>query len=153
MGNSLALCRPISGSCISSNHGNKVVRVAKPDGKVIEFSTPIHVKEILANLQASGSVCMSKVSSESLSPDFELKPGRLYYLLPSQGIKEQGNNSNDNNNNGLKRIKVVITKHQLRQLVTKQISVEDILSEVQLQTVGVHNTRMPKLDSIPEEKE
>ncbi|XP_057739061.1 uncharacterized protein LOC130956056 [Arachis stenosperma] len=150
MGNYLALCRPISGSCISSNHGNKVVRVAKPDGKVLEFRTPIHVKEILSNFQAFGSVGISKVSSESLSPDYELKPGRLYYLLPSQGVKEQGNNNN-NNNNGLKRIKVVITKQQLQQLVTKQISVEDILSEVHLQTVGAHNNRKPKLDCIPEE--
>lgn len=155
MGNCLALCNPSSGSCVSCPMANhcKVVRVAKPDGKVLEFSSRVHVKDILTNFPAFG-VGVSKESAEPLSPEYELKAGRLYYLLPSKrspsnltsiGSKEPGN--------GIKRIKVVITKQQLEKLVTKQISVEDILSEIQTVGVDLPNNRKPKLDSIPEENE
>ncbi|CAL0319556.1 unnamed protein product [Lupinus luteus] len=140
MGNSLAPCL-----CISKH--DKVVRVAKPDGKVLEFSSPIHVKDILNKFHAF-SVCVSKEASHSLSLDHELKAGRLYYLIPSMlsspNITTQGNT---------KRIKVVITKQQLEKLVTKQISIEDILTDVQTVSVDLLNKQKPKLDPIPEENE
>lgn len=151
MGNCLAPCKPSSGSCIRK-HG-KVVRVAKPDGKVLEFSSPIHVKDILTNFPAFG-VGVSKEATECLSPDHELKGGRLYHLLPSLcstpnlatlGTTEQGS--------GIKRIKVVITRQQLEQLVTKQISIEDILSEVKTVSVDLPKNQKPKLDTILEENE
>ncbi|KAJ1381010.1 hypothetical protein SESBI_45546 [Sesbania bispinosa] len=132
----------------------KVVRIAKPDGKILEFSSPIHVKDILtANFPAYG-IGVSKKAIEPLPPDHELKAGRLYHLipslcshpnLPSLGNKEPGD--------GIKRIKVVITKQQLEQLVTKQISLEDILSEVQTVGANLSINQKPKLDSIPEENE
>ncbi|OIV96937.1 hypothetical protein TanjilG_00519 [Lupinus angustifolius] len=140
MGNSLAPCL-----CISK-HG-KLVRVAKPDGKVLEFSSPIHVKDILNKFHAF-SVCDSKEASYPLSLDHELKAGRLYHLIPSifssPNITSQGNT---------KRIKVVITKQQLEKLVTKQISIEDILTDVQTVSDDLTNKQKPKLDPIPEENE
>ena len=152
MGNCLVFCKPSSGSCIMAKKV-KIVRVAKPDGKILEFSTPIHVKDILTNYPASG-VGVSEKVTEPLSPDHELKAGRLYYLLPSLNSPPNlASLRNVETDGGIKRIKVIITKQQLELLVNKQISVEDILSEVQ--TVGVQfpNNRKPKLDTIPEENE
>lgn len=151
MGNCLAPCKPCSGS-YTKKHG-KVVRVAKPDGKVLEFSSPIHVKDILTNFPDFG-VGVSKEATEIFSPDHELKGGRLYHLIPSLcsttnvttlGTTEQGS--------GIKRIKVVITRQQLEKLVTKQISIEDILSEVKTVGAGFPNNQKPKLDTILEENE
>lgn len=148
MGNCLDLCKPSSGSCIAKKV--KLVRVAKPDGKILEFSTPIHVKDILTSYPAYG-VGVSKKVTEHLSPDHELKAGRLYYLLPS--LHSPPNLASLRTGGGIKRIKVIITKQQLQQLVTKQISVEDILSEVQTVGVKFSSNQKTKLDSIPEEDE
>lgn len=71
---------------------------------------------------------ISKKSTEPLPQDHDLKAG-----------------------SGVKRIKVVITKQQLQQLVNKQISLEDVLSEVQ--SVNLHSYRRTNLDCIPEENE
>ncbi|XP_004502739.1 uncharacterized protein [Cicer arietinum] len=147
MGNCLAHCKPISGSCYifdaMEKHDFEVVRVAKEDGKMLEFSTPIHVKDILTNFPAN-DIGVSNNATEILSQDYELKGGRLYYLLPH-------NKETEANSGEIKRIKVLITKQQLQQLVTKQITLQDLLSVVK--TVGVHlpTDRKPILDSIPEE--
>lgn len=152
MGNCLALCK----TGAMEKHV-KVVRVAKPDGKILEFSSfPIHVKDILKNFPDATGIGVSKIAAEPLSQDHELKIGRLYYLLPPpcspSNLTSIGNNKEPGS--GIKRIKVVITKQQLQQLVTKQISVEDLLlSQVQTVTVNLPTDRKPRLDSIPEEYE
>ncbi|KAE9604058.1 hypothetical protein Lal_00001591 [Lupinus albus] len=117
MGNFLAPC-----TCIAK-HG-KVVRVAKPDGKVLQFSSQINVKDIITNFPAFG-IGISK------------KPTHLLSL-------DQGNT---------KRIKVVITKQQLEQLVTKQIFIEDILTQVEAFDVDLSYKQKPKLETILEENE
>ena len=53
MGNCLAPCvrPPFIGSCVrvaEAKHG-RVLQVVKTDGKVLEFNTPILVRDILAN--------------------------------------------------------------------------------------------------------
>ncbi|XP_027339138.1 uncharacterized protein LOC113852936 [Abrus precatorius] len=141
------------GNCLAMTKHVKAVRVAKPDGKVLEFSSPIHVKDILTNFPTYG-IGVSKKATKPLFPDHELKAGRLYYLLPS--LHSPPNLSTlmkGETGGGIKRIKVIITKQQLEQLVTKQISVEDILSEVQTVSVNLPSNGKPKLDSIPEENE
>ncbi|KAK7350949.1 hypothetical protein VNO77_10027 [Canavalia gladiata] len=153
MGNCLALCKPNSGSSFiggAMTKEVKVVRVAKPDGKILEFSSPIHVNDVLTNFPAYG-LGVSKKATKLLSPDHVLKAGRLYHLLPS--LHSPQNLTSLRNGSGIKRIKVIITKQQLQQLVTKQISIEDILSEVQTAGVNLPSNQKPKLDSIPEENE
>lgn len=142
MGNCLALCKPISGSCCiacTMRKHVKVVKVAKEDGKILEFSSPIHVKDILINFPAN-AIGNSKNETETLSQDHELKGGKLYYLIPhNKEAEEQGSG-------GTKRIKVLITKQQLQQLVTKEMSLQELLSVAK-------TDRKPILDSIPEENE
>ncbi|KAI4307033.1 hypothetical protein L6164_030268 [Bauhinia variegata] len=152
MGNCLALCKPSSESVVASGMGKqaKVVRVAKHDGKILEFSSPIAVKDVLANFPTLG-ICESKEASEHLSPDYELKVGRLYYVLPPLFSPFE----NREEVSGVKRVKLVITKQQLELLVAKQISIQDILSEAQNRTAAdlPPSNWKPKLDSIPEENE
>lgn len=158
MGNCFALCKPSSGyhhGIISSGMAQKkgkIVRVAKPDGKILEFRTPILVREILENFPAL-SIAASKEeasSSQPLSMDYELKVGRLYYLLPNLSSCI-GNGESEERGSGMKRVKIVITKQQLQQLVNKQISIEDVLSKVQSsRIVDFQSNWKPKLDSIPE---
>ena len=144
MGNCLALQ-----NCIPSS-GSEIVRVAKLDGKILEFSSPILVKDVLANFPAL-EIGVSKEASENLSPDVELTPGRLYHFRPASPNVSYSPNTEPAG--GLKRVKIVITKHQLEQLVTKQISLEDVLSEIQNKSVDLPTNWKPNLDSIPEGNE
>ncbi|XP_054789239.1 uncharacterized protein LOC129294778 [Prosopis cineraria] len=145
MGNCLALCDPCSGSALAQQ--GTIVRVTKPDGKILEFRTPVVVRQILEDFPAL-ILCVSKEASDPLSPDHELKAGRLYYLLPN--LSSPGNT---NAGSGMKRVKIVITKQQLEQLVAKQISLEDVLSDVQSRTLDLPCSWRPQLDSIPEGNE
>ncbi|CAL5204134.1 unnamed protein product [Lathyrus oleraceus] len=145
MGNCLALSKPISEPCCIASTMEKLVKVAKQDGKILEFSSPIHVKDILTNFPGNYGIGVSKNATETLSQDHELKGGKLHYLLP--------HNKEEELEAGIKRIKVLITKQQLQQLVNKQISLQDLLSVVKEDGVHIRNVRKPILDSIPEENE
>jgi hypothetical protein len=53
---------------------------------------------------------------------------------------------------GVKRIKVVITKQQLQQLLKKEISLEEVLLGLEQKSSSLDSPRnwKPKLESIPE---
>ncbi|XP_058781420.1 uncharacterized protein LOC131655596 [Vicia villosa] len=145
MGNCLALSKPISQSYCTSSTMEKLVKVAKEDGKILEFSSPVYVKDILTNFPGNYGIGVSKIATETLSQDHELKGGKLYYLHP--------HNKEEEPEAGMKRVKVLITKQQLQQLVTKQISLQDLLSVVKEDGVRFRSDRKTILDSIPEENE
>ncbi|KAK2995899.1 hypothetical protein RJ640_028307 [Escallonia rubra] len=135
MGNCFALCKPASrihsctGAVPCKDRG--VVQIMKMDGKIVEFAAPILVKNAL--VQFSGlNVGLSREASQYLPSDYELKLGNMYHFLPNSSSacavqnlglaegetpatrieKEQGGS--------VKRIKVVITKQQLQDLLAKQ---------------------------------
>lgn len=166
MGNCFALCKPNKGFCfanVTENHG-KVLQIVNMDGKVLQFSAPILVKDILVNFSGSG-IGLSKEASEHLPPNHELKIGRIYYLLPS--LSSVGTTSTSpadissiahdkEKANGVKRIKIVITKQQLQELLKKQISVEDLLSGLEKRacnTLDSTTNWKPRLEAIPEGSE
>ncbi|KAJ7959422.1 hypothetical protein O6P43_020000 [Quillaja saponaria] len=156
MGNCFTHCIPSLRSCNSGAlpKQDKIVKVVMLNGKIVEFSRPTVVKDILMKFSASG-IGISKESSEYLPPDYKLKRGKLYYLLPSVSSAGPETCSSDREQaGGIKRIKVVLTKQQLKELVTKKISLEDILLLSQVQSISCHSDDMPtnwkpKLDSIP----
>ncbi|KAJ4953549.1 hypothetical protein NE237_030381 [Protea cynaroides] len=120
MGNCYTLCRPLR----SSTGLDKVIRIAKSDGKMLEYRAPILVRDVLATLGDYSDVGISKEASkhESLPSDYELKIGNVYYLIPSSAAtfplichKK-------------KQIKVSITKQQLQELLSKTVTVEELLS-------------------------
>lgn len=172
MGNCVAPCNPSIGSCITdvAVEKGKVLRVVKTDGKVLTFGAPVLVKDVLANFADSG-IGVSMEGSEHLPPNYELAIGKVYYLLPSlscsksrvtpspSGIssrsvargkeKEQGT--------GIRRIKIIISKQQLQELLEKQISMEEILKGLNKKAytspVVTSPHWKPKLESIPEGSE
>ncbi|KAM1070415.1 hypothetical protein ACFX13_002258 [Malus domestica] len=127
---------------------DKVLRVLKTDGKVLEFRAPTLVKDILSNFSGVG-ISLSKQASEQLSPDYKLKLGKVYYMIPLPSSAE-------NDSAATRRIKIVVTKQRLQELLTKQISVEEVLSasgpEKKASSSCVDSSKIwkPKLKSITE---
>ncbi|XP_068316259.1 uncharacterized protein [Pyrus communis] len=139
------------GNCFVLSKEDKVLRVLKTDGKVLEFRAPTLVKDILSNFSGVG-ISLSKQASEQLSPDCKLKLGKVYYMIPLPGSAE-------NDSAATRRIKIVVTKQQLEELLTRQISVQEALSasgpEKKASSSCVDSSKIwkPKLKSIPEEIE
>ncbi|KAF4398849.1 hypothetical protein G4B88_023443 [Cannabis sativa] len=116
---------------------DKVIRVMKIDGKVLSFTKPILVQDVLVriNYGVTNNISLSKeiLSSKKLPLDYELKLG-------------------NNNLGGVKRIKIVITKQQLKELLNKKISMDDVvISSLENDKSYFNGNWKPKLESIPEE--
>lgn len=70
------------GNCIVLQE--KVVKVMKTDGKILEYKAPIKVHQILS--QFSNHVISNShqvIENQHLQPNDELLGGQIYYLLPS----------------------------------------------------------------------
>ncbi|ONI25746.1 hypothetical protein PRUPE_2G317800 [Prunus persica] len=136
------------GNCFVLSKPEKVLRVVKTDGKVLEFRAPTLVKDMLMNFSGSG-ISESKQASELLSPNYKLKLGKVYYMIPLLGSVAKKDRA------ATRRIKIVITKQQLQELLTKQISVQEVLSTSGLEQKSCSSNDSstnwkPKLESIPE---
>ncbi|XVF10167.1 hypothetical protein REPUB_Repub07fG0159400 [Reevesia pubescens] len=164
MGNCWALLTPSEGSCLiafKAKPDNKVLQVVKMDGKILEFGAPLLVKDVLMKFSGSG-IGLSKTVTQHLPLNYELNMGRVYFILPSLdpvgAVTPESNSSmaDTQQSGGVKRIKVVITKQELHQLLTKQISVEEVLAGLEKRkgnlVVSPRNWK-PKLQSILEENE
>ena len=160
MGNCYALCKPSTD--VTTKHG-KVLQIVKMDGKILQFSSPILVKDMLVNFSSSG-IGLSKEASEHLPPNYELKLGKVYYLLPSLSsvgttspADNMSSSADKEKDNGVRRIKIVITKKQLQELLAKQASVEDVVSGLERKTCNnafdSRTSWKPKLESISEGSE
>ncbi|KAI3944722.1 hypothetical protein MKW98_021180 [Papaver atlanticum] len=137
-----------------------VVRVLKMNGKVaVEYLSSILVKDVLVNFDGFG-VGISEGSSQILPPNYELKTGKVYYLLPNP---ESLLTKTDNQclSGEVKQIKVIITKQQLQELLSKKGSIEGMIAKVS-EGLFEHNnvdedesTRSwrPELETIPEGRE
>ncbi|XP_060211381.1 uncharacterized protein LOC132638559 [Lycium barbarum] len=115
------------GNCIV--HQEKVVKVMKTDGKILEYKAPIKVHQVLS--QFSGHVISNslQVIDQNLQPDDDMLGGKIYYLLPmlpvlpppkpatkkkvkfadDQLVEEKAKQKTD-----AVRIKLVITKKELQ---------------------------------------
>ncbi|KAM6555272.1 hypothetical protein CsatB_002291 [Cannabis sativa] len=144
---------------------DKVIRVMKIDGKVLSFTKPILVQDVLVriNYGVTNNISLSKeiLSSKKLPLDYELKLGKVYYVIPFSSSKSNNeknpcgiSSSIEGNNNlgGVKRIKIVITKQQLKELLNKKISMDDVvISSLENDKSYFNGNWKPKLESIPEE--
>ncbi|KAF8412063.1 hypothetical protein HHK36_000016 [Tetracentron sinense] len=159
MGNCFALCRPNWNSsdrvATTGHHRINVLRVVKTDGKILEYRASILVKDLLVNFSGYG-VSLSKEASQHLTPNYELKIGQLCYLLPSPGSVNPTGISSDCTSVRIKRIKVIITKQQLQELLSKKASVEEMLTGLRKgiwDGVDSSPSWRPKLKTILEESE
>ncbi|KAL3574694.1 hypothetical protein D5086_022795 [Populus alba] len=160
MGNCLAHCvrPPLIGSCIriAEAKQEKVLQVVKTDGKVLEFSTQILVRDLLVNFSGSGiGLTQEGIEEHHLPPGYKLNLGNVYYLLPSAPVISPVIDGDDQASGGVKRIKVVITKQQLQHLLTKEISVEEFLLGRAEKVLSLDSPRnwKPYLEPIPEGSE
>ncbi|XWS43414.1 hypothetical protein CRYUN_Cryun16bG0101600 [Craigia yunnanensis] len=118
----------------------KVIRVMKTDGKILEYQAPIKVQQVLSDffghaLSDSFSGC------QHLQPDAKLLSGHLYYLRsvssPSQKSKKKKvrfSNAEVNDelvSLGVVRIKLIISKQELQELLQKGVSAHDMVSQIQ----------------------
>ncbi|KAI0489086.1 hypothetical protein KFK09_028927 [Dendrobium nobile] len=145
----------------SSGSDQKILRIIKVDGKVMEYSTSILVKDVLLSFHGFG-VGLSKNTCELLSPDYELKAGRTYHLLPLTLPRSQGLNPSlmqkdeIEDNGGSRRVKVVLTKLQLQQLLSMNISLAELISAASgCEEFSKRNRRSwkPELETIVEGNE
>ncbi|XVF51078.1 hypothetical protein PTKIN_Ptkin04bG0155500 [Pterospermum kingtungense] len=164
MGNCWALLRPSKGSCLRAvkvKPDQKVLQVVKMDGKILEFRAPLLVKDVLVKFPGSG-IGLSKTVPQQLPLNYELKMGKVYYILPSVDPDRAPTTETNSSKAaakqtcGVRRIKVVITKLELKQLLTKQISVNEVLAGLEKRNgnfVRTPRNSKPKLESISEENE
>nr|GEY34773.1 hypothetical protein [Tanacetum cinerariifolium] len=106
-------------------HG-KIIQVERQDGKTLEFRAPILVEELLQRYPRAEAV----VALSNHHYNYKLKSGNIYYLVPkSSQVSEPRVVNKDEDWGGCERlrIKVVITKQQLKQLVSNQISIQDVM--------------------------
>ncbi|GAB2293918.1 hypothetical protein Dimus_028132 [Dionaea muscipula] len=99
---------------VRSPKTRKVLQVVKLDGKIIEFDAPIIVKDLLAMYPSLYYIGAFRGSMQPLPLHHKLKVGGIYYLLSS---------SHDSPCQ-VKRVKMVITKQQLKLLLSKGIIVD-----------------------------
>nr|GEY24763.1 hypothetical protein [Tanacetum cinerariifolium] len=111
----------------------------------LEFRAPILVDELLQRYPGAEAV----VALSNHHYNFKLKSGNMYYLVPKSSQVSKPRVVNKDEEWGgceRKRIKVVITKQQLEQLVSNQISIQNVMMK---------QNQAPcwskKLESIPEE--
>ncbi|PQQ04586.1 uncharacterized protein Pyn_24261 [Prunus yedoensis var. nudiflora] len=91
---------------------------------------------MLMNFSGFG-ISLSKQASELLPPNYKLKLGKVYDMIPLLGSVASDASSagiissvvvTEKDRSATRRIKIVITKQQLQELLTKQISVQEVLS-------------------------
>ncbi|KAK9275742.1 hypothetical protein L1049_023011 [Liquidambar formosana] len=106
--------------------------VVKTDGKILDYGRRMLVKDIMMNL------------SSPVRPVTPLGGSSSPSSVDSENVR------------GIKRIKVIITKQQLEELLSRKLSGEEMLSrveEVAQDGVGSLTRWRPMLETIPEGSE
>ncbi|KAK1392160.1 hypothetical protein POM88_011216 [Heracleum sosnowskyi] len=130
-----------------------------------KYSTPVLVKDVLRKFSGFG-IALARKNPLPLPSDFLLKLGNRYHLIPCaegfESVEESGMVEKEESG-GVTRIKVVITKKQFQDLLSKQVLAADILSVLRSETYDGDDDDddddfskriwKPKLESIPEEHE
>lgn len=154
MGNCLQLGR---GILLSREIEEQLIKIKKVDGKILEYRAHLFVKDLLMDYDGHAVVnCES--SCHQLSPEYELLPGQIYFLVPNKtactdvssndggiSFNQKGQEgvplkpADDkvvSEKNGVVRLKIVITKRQLEEMLSKSMSnkktsIEDMIVEFQ----------------------
>ncbi|KAI9122023.1 hypothetical protein K1719_006712 [Acacia pycnantha] len=150
---------------------DNIVKIAKTDGKVLEYEAPIKVHQVLT--QFSGhAITESLPVVRHLHPNTKLLRGQLYYLVPPASppspktSKRKVRFANpegeiDQEESSVVRIKLVISKKELQNMLCKGgISINNILPLVHGEKVEEGEDKAhdeygyqgwkPALESIPE---
>ncbi|MBA0776572.1 hypothetical protein Gotri_011553 [Gossypium trilobum] len=128
------------GNCLAQQQ--KLIRVMKIDGKILEYQPPIKVEQVLSDFPAH-AISDTFSGFHHFQSDAKLLPGHLYYLLPlpSTAINKSKEkkvrflnpevNDDGKGSPGVVRIKLIITKQELQELIQKQgVTVQDMVSQI-----------------------
>ncbi|CAA2970506.1 uncharacterized protein LOC111404060 [Olea europaea var. sylvestris] len=146
----------------------KVIKVIKIDGKILEYKAPLEVHHVLSEF-SHHAISDKLPVVQYMNPNAKMKGGQLYYLLPlpvasprikkkktvrfADSVKEAGEAT------GVVRIKLVISKQDLQAMLRKGgVSVDDLVSKQSthkvdtIDRIGNMNCRgwTPALDGVPE---
>ncbi|PON83084.1 hypothetical protein TorRG33x02_210580 [Trema orientale] len=157
----------------------KVIKVMKPDGKVLEYRSPIKVLEVLSEFSGH-ALSETAAVNQHLRPETRLLGGRLYHLVPlplqpQVAVKkkkkvrfsepEMEADQQQEPSSKVVRIKLVISKQELQELLkTGGVSVGDMVSKLHTEETKDGSDRFddhdgddqqvgcwkPVLESIPE---
>lgn len=166
--------------------GEKVIKIMKPDGKILEYRSPIKVYEVLSEFTGHAmSEATTQASGQHLRPETKLRGGQLDYLVPlplrspQGGVKkkkkvrfsdpEKGSEQQEQEEekeketNKVVRIKLVISKQELQELLSKGgVLVDSTVSRLHNEKrkdgnsdglISCHQRKgywKPALESIPE---
>ncbi|KAI3832642.1 hypothetical protein MKW98_002188 [Papaver atlanticum] len=139
------------------------VEVMKTDGSVLEYKTPLRVHEVLSEF-AGHAISDTPPVHHHLWPHAEMFSGSLYYLLPPalllpssssfsgysdtekklHGSINPRNKHRTRTSTNVARIKVVITKRELKEMLSKKEIVSSSFQEIISQN---HNKETSKQDS------
>ncbi|CAA0842950.1 Unknown protein [Striga hermonthica] len=135
------------GNCLCLVHQDDkvVVRVMKPDGKILEYEPPVKVQHVLSNFSHHAITDELPVKKHML-PSADLAGARLYYLLPltvppprkpanenrskkrvrfSDDVKGGSDGSAEVAPAGTVRIKLVISKQELQAMLSREGALVD----------------------------
>ncbi|XP_031504584.1 uncharacterized protein LOC116267139 [Nymphaea colorata] len=162
------------GNCLAIE--GKVIKIIKKDGEVLQYSAPLQVQHVLSVFEGH-VIAESPAASHHLQPGAHLRGGRLYHLLPvsspepaetqqspvftSTALKDRAGTCYGRSACGggrLIRVKLVVTKQQLADMLNKGVSMDDMISGQWKgtcdydQSFDSPNSRgwTPSLRSIPE---
>uniref|UniRef100_A0A0C9S0T8 TSA: Wollemia nobilis Ref_Wollemi_Transcript_28859_610 transcribed RNA sequence n=1 Tax=Wollemia nobilis TaxID=56998 RepID=A0A0C9S0T8_9CONI len=128
---------------VSKEMEDQLIRITEVDGKIMEYKAPLLVKDLLMNYEGHDVTVNSDAVCNNLCPDDELSPGRLYSLVPKgrtyektesgQALKTETKTEEETSKT--MRVKVVITKQQLAELLAsnKGTTLEELVRHVQSQ--------------------
>ncbi|XP_010912297.1 uncharacterized protein [Elaeis guineensis] len=143
------------GNCLVLQE-KKVIKIMRMDGKILSYQSPLIVHQVLSEFPGH-AISDTLPAIDHLDPATDMRCGQLYYLIPSKTpIKETGGTGT-----GVVRIKLVISKQELKDLLLKGgVTFDSMISLVQRGPSNNNSTSgdgeekcigwRPALESIPE---
>ncbi|KAL4626616.1 hypothetical protein ACB092_05G110000 [Castanea dentata] len=149
---------------------DKVIKIRKTDGKILTYKAPMKVHQILSEFPGH-AISDTLPVLRHLKPDTKLLRNHVYYLLPlplsspKVGKKKTVRFANPEEEavqeSGVVRIKLVITKKELQEMIQKGVvAVDEMVSQLHIKK-GIDSADeftadddskgwKPDLESIPE---
>ncbi|KAK9289589.1 hypothetical protein L1049_007745 [Liquidambar formosana] len=118
----------------------KVIKIMKIDGKILEYKAPMKVHQVLSEFSGH-AVSDTLPVYRHLQPDTQMVAGHLYYLLPlplpspdvdKKMLRFSNPAAEGGRGTGVVRIKLVITKQELKEMLRKGgLAVDDMVCQLQ----------------------
>ncbi|WOG98307.1 hypothetical protein DCAR_0417648 [Daucus carota subsp. sativus] len=123
------------GNCFALQE--KFVQVMKTDGKILEYRAPLQVNQVLSEYPGH-AVSLTPLVTQWLQADAKMRAGHVYYLLPLPvpSLELDKNYSNtkevaEQENRGVVRIKLLVRKQDLEEMLDQGGSVEELILQLQ----------------------